>query len=203
VTLAGRMQGKHMVGMVHIGDGGASTGAFAEGLNFATVQKLPLVIVLENNGYAYSTPTVKQTLATRLADRALGVGAMGETVDGNDVLSTYRTAKRAVGRARAGEGVTLLEVVTFRIKGHAEHDNQSYVPKELIEEWKQKDPVERYERVLIESGIATPEDLAAMQVRIKTELDIAVDEAERSPAPIAEDAARGVYHGDGFWDEPR
>ena len=203
VTMAGRMQGKNLVGMVHIGDGGTSTGAFAEGLNFATVQKLPLVIVIENNGYAYSTPTVKQTLATRLADRALGVGATGETVDGNDVLATYAAAKRAVDRARAGEGVTLLEVVTFRMKGHAEHDNQSYVPKDVIEEWKQKDPVDRYERVLLEAGIATPDELAAIQARVKAELDAAVDEAERSPLPIAEDAARGVYHGDGFWDEPR
>lgn len=203
VTLAGRMQGKNMVGMVHIGDGGASTGAFAEGLNFATVMKLPLVIVIENNGYAYSTPTVKQTLATRLSDRALGVGAAGETVDGNDVLATFAAAKRAVDRARAWGGVTLLEVVTFRMKGHAEHDNQSYVPKELIEEWKQKDPVDRYERVLLESGAATADDLAAIQARVKAELDQAVDEAERSPAPIAEDAERGVYHGDGFWEEPR
>lgn len=201
--MAGRMQGKNMVGMVHIGDGGASTGAFAEGLNFATVMKLPLVIVLENNGYAYSTPTVKQTLATKLSDRALGVGATGESVDGNDVLATYRAARRAVDRARAGEGVTLLEVMTFRMKGHAEHDNQSYVPKELIEEWKQKDPVDRYERVLLEGGVISHDEIGAIQSRVKSELDIAVDEAESSPLPIADDAARGVYHGDGFWDEPR
>jgi len=203
VTLAGRMQGRNMVGMVHIGDGGSSTGAFAEGLNFAAVKKLPLVIVLENNGYAYSTPTSMQSAVTRYADRALGVGCFGETVDGNDVLATYDAAKRAVDRARRGEGVTLLEVVTFRMRGHAEHDNQSYVPRELIEEWKARDPIERFDRTLREAGAITPDEIAAIDVRIKSELDQAVDEAEASPMPNGEEAVRGVYHGDGFWEDGR
>jgi pyruvate dehydrogenase E1 component alpha subunit/2-oxoisovalerate dehydrogenase E1 component alpha subunit len=203
VTLAGRMQGKDMVGMVHIGDGGSSTGAFAEGLNFAAVKKLPLVIVLENNGYAYSTPTTMQSAVIRYADRALGVGCHGETVDGNDVLATYEAARTAVDRARRGEGVTLLEVVTFRMRGHAEHDNQSYVPKELIEEWKAKDPIERFDRRLLEAGAITAGEIAAIDVRIKSELDQAVDEAEASPLPAGEEAAKGVYYGDGFWEDPR
>jgi len=203
VTLAGRMQGKDMVGMVHIGDGGSSTGAFAEGLNFAAVKKLPLVIVLENNGYAYSTPTAMQSAVTRYADRALGVGCVGETVDGNDVLATYAAAKKAVNRARAGEGVTLLEVITFRMRGHAEHDNQSYVPKELIQEWKEKDPIERFDRTLLEAGVITPDEIAAVDARIRSELDHAVEEAEGSPMPTGEEAARGVYYGDGFWEDPR
>ena len=203
VTLAGRMQGKEMVGMVHIGDGGSSTGAFAEGLNFAAVRKLPLVIVLENNGYAYSTPTTAQSAVMRYADRALGVGCFGETVDGNDVLATYDAARRAVDRARAGEGVTLLEVVTFRMRGHAEHDNQSYVPKELIEEWKARDPIERFDRTLLESGTTSPDEIDAITARIKAELDRAVDEAENSPMPDGEEAALGVDHGDGFWEGTR
>jgi pyruvate dehydrogenase E1 component alpha subunit/2-oxoisovalerate dehydrogenase E1 component alpha subunit len=203
VTMAGRMQGKEMVGMVHIGDGGSSTGAFAEGLNFAAVKKLPLVIVLENNGYAYSTPTSAQSAVLRYADRALGVGCHGVTVDGNDVLATHDAARTAVDRARAGEGVTLLEVVTFRMRGHAEHDNQSYVPKGLLEEWSAKDPIGRFERTLLESGSISIAEIDAIQQRIRNELDQAVEEAEASPMPDPGEAARGVYHGDGFWDEAR
>src|SRR6266487_2490054 len=121
IALAGRMQKKNLVALGFIGDGGSSTGAFWEGMNFATVQKLPLVVIVEDNGYAYSTPTAKQTAVKTLADKATGVGCFGETVDGNDVLAVYGAARRAVDRARRGDGVTLLEVKTFRMKGHAEH----------------------------------------------------------------------------------
>jgi TPP-dependent pyruvate/acetoin dehydrogenase alpha subunit len=99
-------------------------------MNFASVQKLPLIVVIEDNGYAYSTPTSKQTAAKTLADKAYAFGCHGETVDGNDVLAMYGAAKAAVDRARTGGGVTLLEVKTFRMKGHAEHDNAAYVPPE-------------------------------------------------------------------------
>src|SRR5438046_7743810 len=167
ITLAGRMQKRSLVGLAFIGDGGSSTGAFWEGFNFATVMRLPLVIVIEHNAYAYSTPTSKQTAAKTLADKAIGVGAIGETVDGNDVLAVYGATKRAVDRARNGAGVTLLEVKTFRLKGHAEHDNAAYVPPSLIEEWKAKDPVERFEKLLIENGFATQDDLTAIAQRAK------------------------------------
>ena len=200
ITLAGRMQKKYLVGLAFIGDGGSSTGAFWEGMNFAAVQKLPLVVVIEDNGYAYSTPTAKQTAAKTLADKAYAFGCFGETVDGNDVLAVYGAARRAVERARRGEGVTLLEVKTFRMKGHAEHDNAAYVPPELIEEWKAKDPLPRFERVLVEMGFATREDLEAIQQRVKKEVDAATDEAERSPMPNPEEATRGLYAGDGYWD---
>src|SRR6476660_5753115 len=113
ITLAGRMQKRNMVGLAFIGDGGSSTGAFWEGMNFATVQRLPLVVVVEDNGYAYSTPTSKQTAARTLADKAVAFGCFGETVDGNDVFAVYGAAKRAVDRARSGDGVTLLEVKTL------------------------------------------------------------------------------------------
>lgn len=200
ITLAGRMKKKNMVGMVYIGDGGSSTGAFAEGVNFAAVQKLPLVVVIEDNGYAYSTPRSKQTAARNLADRAIGFGCAGETVDGNDIIACYEAAQRAVSRARAGDGVTLLEVRTFRMKGHAEHDNQAYVPPELIEEWKRKDPVERFERAMLDSKAMSTEDFKEIQQTIKAELDVALDEAEQSPMPRPEEAALGVYHGDGYWE---
>jgi TPP-dependent pyruvate/acetoin dehydrogenase alpha subunit len=201
ITLAGRMQKKNLVGLAFIGDGGSSTGAFYEGMNFASVQKLPLVVVIEDNGYAYSTPTYKQTAAKTLADKAYAFGCTGETVDGNDVLAVYGTAKRAVDRARGGGGVTLLEVKTFRLKGHAEHDNQSYVPPEVIEEWKAKDPLPRFEKVLLELGAATQDDFTKIQERVRREVDEATDEAEKSPMPRPEEAALGLFGGDGYWDE--
>lgn len=200
IALAGRMQKKNLVGLAFIGDGGSSTGTFWEGFNFATVQKLPLVIVIEDNGFAYSTPTTRQSAVRTLADKALGVGAFGETVDGNDVLATYGAARRAIARARAGEGVTLLEVKTFRMKGHAEHDNAGYVPPELLAEWKAKDPVIRYERTLIEGDLAQATDFEAIQLRVRKEVDTATDEADRSPMPRPEDAALGLFAGDGYWE---
>jgi len=128
VTLSFKMRGEARVGLVYVGDGATSTGAFHEGINFAAVQKCPLVVVVENNGYAYSTPTAKQTLARQFVDKAVGYGIPGEQADGNDVIATYEVTKRAVDRARRGEGVSLIELITYRRKGHAEHDNQSYVP---------------------------------------------------------------------------
>jgi TPP-dependent pyruvate/acetoin dehydrogenase alpha subunit len=201
ITLAGRMQKKNLVGLAFIGDGASSTGAFYEGMNFASVQRLPLVVVIEDNGYAYSTPTYKQTAAKTLADKAYAFGCHGETVDGNDVLEVYGAARRAVDRARSGGGVTLLEVKTFRMKGHAEHDNQAYVPAEIIEEWKAKDPVDRYERVLLELGAVSQDDLDALTKRAKALVDEATDEAERSPMPRPEEAAMGLYAGDGYWEQ--
>lgn len=203
IALAGRMQKRNLVTLAFIGDGGSSTGAFWEGFNFAAVQKLPMVVIVEDNGWAYSTPTSKQTAARTLADKAVGVGCTGVTIDGNDVLAVYGTVKQAVERARGGEGVTLIEVKTFRMKGHAEHDNQAYVPKELIEEWKAKDALPRYERVLLELGAATRDDFDRIQERVRAEVDAATDEAERSPMPDPADAGRGLYIEDGYWKEQR
>ena len=200
IALAGRMQKKSLVALAFIGDGGSSTGAFYEGMNFASVQRLPLVVVIEDNAYAYSTPIEKQTAARTLADKAYAFGCSAETVDGNDVFAVHRAAKRAIDHARAGGGVTLLEVKTFRMKGHAEHDNQSYVPVEIIDEWRGRDPIERYEQTLIENKIATAEDFEEMQKRVRAEVDEATDEAERSPMPRGEEAARGLFAGDDYWD---
>jgi len=200
IALAGRMQKKSLVALAFIGDGGSSTGAFYEGMNFASVQRLPLVVVIEDNAYAYSTPIEKQTAARTLADKAYAFGCSAETVDGNDVFAVHRAAKRAIDNARAGGGVTLLEVKTFRMKGHAEHDNQSYVPVEIIDEWRGRDPIERYEQTLIENKIATAEDFEELQKRVRAEVDEATDEAERAPMPRGEEAARGLFAGDGYWD---
>src|SRR6476659_8522249 len=145
VTLSFKMRGEDRVGLVYVGDGATSTGAFHEGINFAAVQRCPLVVVVENNGYAYSTPTSKQTAAERFVDKAIGYGIPGERADGNDVLAVYDVTRRAVDRARRGEGVSLVELMTYRRKGHAEHDNQSYVPDGEIERWeRENDPIARY-----------------------------------------------------------
>src|SRR6185369_10167178 len=123
VTLTFKMRGENRVGLVYVGDGATSTGAFHEGINFAAVQRCPLVVVVENNGYAYSTPTSRQTAAARLVDKAIGYGVAGVRTDGNDVLEVYQVTKQAVEHARNGGGVTLIELVTYRRKGHAEHDS--------------------------------------------------------------------------------
>jgi TPP-dependent pyruvate/acetoin dehydrogenase alpha subunit len=202
IALAGRMQNKDIVTMTWIGDGGTSTGAFHEGINFAAVQKLPLVVVAENNGWAYSTPLRKQTAAKGLVDKAVAYGIPGEQVDGNDVLAVYAVARRAVDRARSGGGPTLIEALTYRMKGHAEHDAQAYVPKEELEEWRQRDPLELYARTLVESGDATAEELAAIDRAVSEEIDREAEAAEKSPLPDPAIALQNVYAKPSSKDEP-
>ena len=194
VTLSFKLRGEDRVGLVYVGDGATSTGAFHEGINFAAVQRCPLVVVVENNGYAYSTPTAKQTLAERFVDKAVGYGVPGERADGNDVLAVYDVTKRAVDRARAGGGVTLVELITYRRKGHAEHDNQSYVPPGEIDRWAaENDPLDRYHaRLTGELGFARAE-LDAVDARVRDEVDQATDVAEASGFPEPLDCLTGVY----------
>jgi TPP-dependent pyruvate/acetoin dehydrogenase alpha subunit len=193
VTLSFKMRKQDRVGLVYVGDGATSTGAFHEGINFAAVQRCPLVVVVENNGYAYSTPLKKQTAAKQLVDKAIGYGIAGEQADGNDVIATYEVTKRAVDRARAGEGVTLVELITYRRKGHAEHDNQSYVPAGEIDRWaSENDPIDRYARRLLSEG-CDQSALAATDARVQEEIDRATAEAEASPMPDPTDALVGVY----------
>ena len=194
VTLSFKARGQDRVGLVYVGDGATSTGAFHEGINFAAVQRCPLVVVVENNGYAYSTPTSRQTLAASFVDKAPGYGIPGEKADGNDVLAVYDVTKRAVDRARRGEGVSLVELVTYRRKGHAEHDNQSYVPPGEIDRWAaENDPLDRYARRLTTELGFTGEDVTAVDERVRREVDEATDIAEASPFPEANDALVGVY----------
>ncbi len=192
VTMSFKIRREPRVGMVYIGDGGMSTGAFHEGINFAAVQRLPLVIICENNGYAYSTPMRRQTAVQFLVEKAAGYGVAGEQADGNDVLAVYETTRKAVDRARSGGGVTLVELITFRRKGHAEHDNQSYVPKEELEAWEARDPIDRYVRRLTEQGWASPAELAALDRRITDEIDTAVAQCENEPLPDPASALLGV-----------
>jgi pyruvate dehydrogenase E1 component alpha subunit/2-oxoisovalerate dehydrogenase E1 component alpha subunit len=193
VVLGARMVGRKTVGMVYIGDGATSTGAFHEAANFAAVQNLPLVIVAEHNGYAYSTPTTKQMRIQNLADRAKAYGLPSEIVDGNDVEAVYEVAKRAVDRARDGNGPTLIEAKTFRMRGHAAHDNQSYVAKELLEEWRRKDPIENYERQLLENTIATTAELEEVKKRAESLLEEDLAWSESQGVFTGEEAREGVY----------
>jgi TPP-dependent pyruvate/acetoin dehydrogenase alpha subunit len=193
IALASQMRKEPRVCLVYMGDGASSTGAFAEGMNFAAVKKLPVVVIVENNGFAYSTPTSQQMAVERIVDKAVGFGVRGERVDGNDVLAVYDATKRAVDIARRGDGVTLIEAITFRMKGHAEHDDQKYVPKELLTEWAAKDPIAQYERRLIDDRVATPDDFEAVAKSLNAMLDAEVAFAEASPMPEPESAAEGVY----------
>jgi pyruvate dehydrogenase E1 component alpha subunit/2-oxoisovalerate dehydrogenase E1 component alpha subunit len=193
VTLTFRMRGEDRVGLVYVGDGATSTGAFHEGINFAAVQKCPLVVIIENNGYAYSTPTARQSAVRQFVDKAIGYGIPGEQADGNDVIATYEATKRAVDRARRGEGTSIVELMTFRRKGHAEHDNQSYVPAGQIEKWAaENDPIDRYVARLQSEGV-TADELAAIDARILREIDEATDLAEQSGVPEPLDALVGIY----------
>jgi len=194
VTLSFKMRGEDRVGLVYIGDGATSTGPFHEGINFAAVQRCPLVVVVENNGYAYSTPTAKQTAAARFVDKAIGYGIPGERADGNDVLAVYDVTRRAVDRARRGEGVSLVELMTYRRKGHAEHDNQSYVPDGEIEQWeRENDPITRYIARLRDEFDVTDDEISAIDDRVRREVDEATDVAERSGPPTALDGLVGIY----------
>jgi pyruvate dehydrogenase E1 component alpha subunit/2-oxoisovalerate dehydrogenase E1 component alpha subunit len=194
VTLSFKMRRQDRVGLVYVGDGATSTGAFHEGINFAAVQRCPLVVIVENNGYAYSTPTSKQTAAKQFVDKAIGYGVPGEQADGNDVLAVYDVTKRAVDRARRGEGVSLIELMTYRRKGHAEHDNQSYVPAGEIDRWeRENDPITRYVARLRDEFSVTAAEIEAVDDKVRRDVDDATDVAERSSAPEALDALVGVY----------
>ena len=194
ILLGARMQKKRIVGLAYIGDGGMSTGAFHEGLNFAAVQRLPLIVLAEYNHYAYSTPTSLQTAVRDLAEKAAGYGIPGHIVDGNDVIACYETTKRAAEFARRHGGAVLIEAKTYRRKGHAEHDDQRYVPKGEIEWWeKHNDPIDRFERFLTEHQVATREKLDEITADVQREIDEDVEWAESSPMPDPEQAAYGVF----------
>jgi TPP-dependent pyruvate/acetoin dehydrogenase alpha subunit len=193
VAMAGRYLGQKIVAMTWIGDGGASTGVFHEGLNLAAVQKAPLVLIVENNGWAYGTPVERQTPLKNLADRAKAYGIESAVVDGNDILAVERAARAAVAHARAGHGPVLIEAKTMRMRGHAQHDGAEYVPKEMLAAWKRKDPLDRYEKFLNEKKLWDTKTKKEIDTRIAREIQADVEFAENSPFPPAELAAQGVY----------
>lgn len=194
ILLASRMKKENRVAVAYIGEGASSTGAFHEGINFAAVQKLPLITVIENNGYAYSTPTRLQCAAENFVNKAIGYGIFGLSVDGNDIVACYEVMKKAAAHARNDGGAVLVEAHTYRRKGHAEHDNQSYIPTGEIEFWaKNNDPIDRYERFLSEEEIASANELNEIVAEIEKYLDAELVIAETAPAPEGISAAYHVF----------
>jgi pyruvate dehydrogenase E1 component alpha subunit len=193
VALAFKIRGEKKVVAACTGDGGTSRGDFHEGMNFASVRKLPIVFFCNNNQYAYSTPLRLQMNIKDVAERAAAYGMPGKIVDGNNVVEVYMAAKEAYEVARNGGGPTFIECKTMRMHGHSEHDSAKYVPRELLEEWKKKDPITNMERYLTEKNIAGKEELDGIDSRVKKEIDEAEAFAEESPYPDPADGLKGVY----------
>jgi TPP-dependent pyruvate/acetoin dehydrogenase alpha subunit len=198
IAIGARMRGKPLVAMAWIGDGATSTGAFHEGMNLAAVQGAALVVVAEDNKYAYSTPIAKQMKIERIDERAAAYGIPHQMVDGNDMLAVYDAAKRMVDRARSGGGPSLLGVDTMRMQGHAQHDDARYVPKEILQAWGEKDPIVRYRRELLDASAATEKELAEIDAMCKRYAAEEADAAVREEMPDPATVMRGVYAGDDF-----
>ena len=194
IALTFKLRGERRVALVYIGDGGTSTGTFHEGLNFAAVQRVPLVVIGEYNHWAYSTPTEKQFAVRHLVDRVRGYGIPTSAVDGNDVLAVYAETRAAVERARGGGGVEFIEVKTYRRTGHAEHDDQHYVPADELERWaRENDPIDRYVLQLLDNDWVTAGELEETDARVRAEIDAATDACVGEPLPRPESALPGVY----------
>jgi TPP-dependent pyruvate/acetoin dehydrogenase alpha subunit len=194
VALGARLQGKHIAVMTYIGDGGQSTGVTYEGLNFAAVQNLGLVLIVENNLWGYSTPADMQFRVKDLAERAIAYGIPGVIVDGTDACQVYDACHEACERARRGEGPTLIEAKMMRMKGHAIHDAAEYVPKPLFEYWKRRDPIARLVDYLAnkKKWLTAAENerlIADVEQQLEGDRELAVN----SPMPSPESAAGGVY----------
>jgi TPP-dependent pyruvate/acetoin dehydrogenase alpha subunit len=180
--------------MTYIGDGGQSTGVTYEGINFAAVQNLGLVLFIESNLWAYSTPSEMQYRCKDLAERAIGYGIPGVIVDGTDACQVYDAARDAVERAHRGEGPTMIEAKMMRMKGHAIHDAAAYVPKPMFEFWKKRDPIARFENYLVkEKKWLTPKENAELIADIDRVIEEEREIAVNSPMPTPESAEGGVY----------
>ena len=194
VALGARLQGKNIAVMTYIGDGGQSTGVTYEGLNFAAVQNLGLVLFVENNLWGYSTPSDMQFRVKDLAERAIAYGIPGVIIDGTDACQVYDAAHEACERARRGEGPTLIEAKMMRMKGHAIHDAAEYVPKPLFEYWKKRDCISRFENYLVNvKKWLSPEENRRLVEDVDRELEADRDAAVNSPMPSPETAAPGAY----------
>jgi TPP-dependent pyruvate/acetoin dehydrogenase alpha subunit len=193
VSLGGRLQGKELACLTWIGDGGQSTGVTYEGINLAAVRKLGLVLIVESNLWAYSTPTEYQIAVKDLANRAIGYGIPAVIVDGTDACQVYDATFEAVERAHRGEGPTMIEAKMMRMKGHAIHDAAAYVPGELLEFWRKRDPIDRFQKFLLEKKWLTPEQNKKLIDSVEQELEADREFAVNSPMPEPHTAAEGVY----------
>ncbi|MGH2740253.1 MAG: thiamine pyrophosphate-dependent dehydrogenase E1 component subunit alpha [Actinomycetota bacterium] len=194
IAYAMKYRGEDSVVVSWFGDGATSEGDWHEALNFAGIHKLPAIFICENNLYAISVPLDKQMAVRDVSVRGEGYGFPGVTVDGNDVLACYEAMTRAIGRARAGEGPTLIECKTYRFHPHtSDDDDRTYRPREEVEEARKRDPLIVFAEYLKEAGLTDDEKLEALREELKAEVDRAVQEAWDSPDPEPQSALRHVF----------
>jgi pyruvate dehydrogenase E1 component alpha subunit len=185
------------VSVVFFGEGASNRGDVHEAMNFAAVHKLPVIFICNNNQYAYSTPLHLTMSVENVADRAAGYNLPGVVVDGNNVVEVCQQLSIAIQRARAGHGPTLVEAKTFRMSGHAEHDPADYVPAEMFDIWRQKDPIARHEHFMIENGVSQAE-IDAVKEKVAADLLEAVEYAESLSRPDPGKVEIGVYAEQGW-----
>jgi TPP-dependent pyruvate/acetoin dehydrogenase alpha subunit len=192
-ALSAQTRGTNQVAVCFLGDGASNTSRFHEGINLASAWKLPVVYIIENNQYAESTRISDTCRLTNIADRAIAYGIPGVTVDGNDVLAVYEAASEAVGRARSGEGPSMVECKTYRHHGHYEGDTMTYRTDKEVDEWKNKDPILNFRNKLSEMGVLSKEAADNIDQEINEEIEQAVKFAQESPLPSPEEALDDVY----------
>jgi 2-oxoisovalerate dehydrogenase E1 component alpha subunit len=198
IALGGKIEGKDFVTLTTFGEGSSNQGDFHEGLNFASVHKLPCIFLCQNNKYAISVPMHKQMACENVADRAVGYGMPGETVDGNDLLSVYEVVKKAANHGRNGNGPTLIEAMCYRFKPHSSNDDElSYRERAEIDEAKKNDPITIFAEYLREVDVLTDELEEEISTRVKERVDDAVKYAENAPLPSKETVYDHVYAGGG------
>ena len=193
IALAFQLRREERVAVGWCGDGAAARGDMHEAMNLAGIRRLPIVYIIDNNQFAYSTPNRLSFACEHLADRGPAYGFEGIVVDGTDVLAVYREAKRAIEKARSGGGPTLIESLTLRMEGHAVHDDAFYVPKEMLERWAENDPLERFRGWLRENADMSNEEEDEITAGVKRALNDALQRAEDSPLPAPSLLADGVY----------
>ncbi|HTW99991.1 MAG TPA: thiamine pyrophosphate-dependent enzyme, partial [Acidimicrobiales bacterium] len=193
LALAKQREGAGGVVLAFCGDGATSTGTWHESVNLAAVWQVPAVLIVENNQYAYSTPNALQFRVLTLAERAAAYGIPGRRVDGNDVAAVHAEVARAVAAARAGGGPTLIEALTMRMDGHAIHDPARYVPRELLEHWRRRDPIELFAARLEVAGLLAAGALEELRRVAEGEAEEAYEIAAASSEPSAADLERGVF----------
>jgi 2-oxoisovalerate dehydrogenase E1 component len=195
LALADKLKGQKKVTVVFNGDGGTSEGDFHEAVNVAAVWDLPVIFIVENNGYGLSTPSHEQFRCKSFADKGIGYGIEGLSIDGNDILEVYDTVRSLANDLRNRPRAVLLECNTFRMRGHEEASGTKYVPKELIEEWQEKDPVRRYEEFLLSHSVIDNEFISNLKTKIKTEIEEGLHFAgnETHPAADTETELTDVY----------
>ena len=200
-ALAYQRAGDRRVAMAICGDGSTSNGRWHESLNWSSIYSLPVVWIVNNNQYAYSTPNTLEFNVPTIAERAAAYGIPGVRVDGGNVLEVYEAAREAVERARDGGGPTLIESVSLRWRGHAGHDPAKYMPQELLERYMaEKDPVKNFQEYLLSEGVVTKEDIDAVAERVAAEFEAGYGYAQASPFPEPGDVELGLWAEDGYWD---